>query len=586
MNHDSRVRRACLACSGVLILLAGCGSPASLVTGAETVYLNGNIVTGLPGAAPDAVAVRGGRIIYVGSAEGVVYLTTDNTEIVDLDGNTMLPGLYDNHVHAGVERGALMEWEGGLISEVPAWVREARSISDLQAALQREAAATPPGEWIVGALSREIWHNGILPTRAGLDVGTSEHPVLLTRGPHTTVLNSKALELAGIDRNTTFPGGGHIGHDEDGEPNGRLYDSARRLVAGVAPQDSDAPRSYEDGLANLRSLLLQFASTGVTSVNVAGVRPDQLRHFQALYEREGDALPRATLQIRVRPGFDAYDDLDESVRVAIDEIESLGFVTGFGDERLNLGAIKMSIDGGLSAPAYWSLEGYEDRPDYTGAIRIPAQAFYPVARRAHELGWQLGIHTMGDGAVVMVVDELEKILTEMPRENHRHYLHHVAVKPPRATIDTMAALGIGVASQPAFTVGLGAFAVESLAGEREATMNPTRSLMDAGVWVSWGSDGAPHGPSVTLWTGITRKGWDGRVYGVEEAVDRATALRLHTYWPAFQTFDEDDLGTIEAGKLADFTIVGEDLMTMDADRIRYLPIVATIVGGREIYRAR
>ena len=202
MNHDSRVRRACLACSGVLILLAGCGSPASLVTGAETVYLNGNIVTGLPGAAPDAVAVRGGRIIYVGSAEGVVYLTTDNTEIVDLDGNTMLPGLYDNHVHAAVERGELMEWEGGLISEVPAWVREARSISDLQAALQREAAATPPGEWIVGALSREIWHNGILPTRAGLDVGTSEHPVLLTRGPHTTVLNSKALELAGIDRNT------------------------------------------------------------------------------------------------------------------------------------------------------------------------------------------------------------------------------------------------------------------------------------------------------------------------------------------------------------------------------------------------
>jgi predicted amidohydrolase YtcJ len=149
----------------------------------------------------------------------------------------------------------------------------------------------------------------------------------------------------------------------------------------------------------------------------------------------------------------------------------------------------------------------------------------------------------------------------------------------------MAKHGIGVASQPAFTVGLGAFAVESLAGEREASMNPTRSLQDAGIWVSWGSDGAPYGPRVTFWTGITRKGWDGRVYGAEEAVSREDAIRLHTWAPAFQTFDEDIKGTIEPGKLADFTIVGEDILTMDADRIRYLPIVSTIVGDRVIWSA-
>jgi len=302
-----------------------------------------------------------------------------------------------------------------------------------------------------------------------------------------------------------------------------------------------------------------------------------------LYARHGDAIPRATLQIRLRPGYDVYDDLGESVRIAIAEMEALGFVTGFGDERLQIGAIKMSIDGGLSAPAYWSLEPYENRAGYTGAIRIPAEAFYPVARRAHELGWQLGIHTMGDGAVAMVVNELEKILAELPREDHRHYLHHVAVKPPQATIETMARLGIGVASQPSFTVGLGSFAVESLAGEREATMNPTKSLLDAGVWMSWGSDGAPYGPRVTLWTGVTRKGWDDRVYGPEEAVGREAALRLHTWAPAYQTFNEHRVGTIESGKLADFTVVGEDFMTMDAGRIRYLPILRTIVGGREIY---
>ena len=580
MNAFLRHCRTVIGLAG--LALAACqpqkdGSPP--VT-ADSIYVNGQVLSGTQGRDyAEGVAVIDGRIIAIGDAESVLAYAGPATSVVDLEGAMMLPGLFDNHVHAGIGREGLMEWEGGLISEIPAWVREARTIEELQAALSREAERLGPDEWIIGALSREIWHNGILPTRADLDVGTTTNPVLLTRGPHTTVLNSAALELAGIDRTTTFPGGGHIGHDADGEPNGRLYDSARRLAAGVAPSQPGPTPSID----NLKSLLLQFASAGVTSVNVAGVRPDQLRHFQALYERDGEELPRATLQIRLRPGYDAFDDLDESVEVALVELEGLGFVTGFGNERLQIGAIKMSIDGGLSAPAYWSTEGYEDRPDYTGAIRIPAEAFYPVARRAHELGWQLGIHTMGDAAVEMVVEQMDRILSELPRDDHRHYLHHVAVKPSEETIATMARNGIGVASQPAFTVGLGAFAVESLAGERESTMNPTKSLQDAGVWVSWGSDGAPYGPSVTLWTGITRKGWDGRVYGPEEAVDREEALYLHTYMPAYQTFNEHRLGTIEVGQLADFTVIGENFFEMDEDRIRFLPVVKTIVGGRQIW---
>ena len=581
----SRFRGLSALLIGVLVITA-CDAPQEIETAAapDVIFINADVYTGIPNdhlLKPTAVGVRNGEIVYVGPTTGALTLASELTEVVDLQGAMMLPGLFDNHVHAGIGTSLLMEWEGGLISEVPAWVREARTIPELQAALAKEAQRVGPGEWIIGALSREVWPNQILPTRSDLDVGTTANPVLLTRGPHTTVLNSAALELAGIDHTTTFPGGGHIGHDEDGEPNGRLYDSARRLATAVAPSAEQGEASIE----NLRALLLQFASSGVTSVNVASVRPDQLRHFQALYERDGEELPRATLQIRLRPGYDAYDDLDLSVRDAIAEMEGLGIVTGFGNDRLQIGAIKMSIDGGLSAPAYWSTEGYEDRPEYTGAIRIPAEAFYPVARRAHELGWQLGIHTMGDGAVEMVVEQLDRILTELPRDDHRHYLHHVAVKPSAEVMATMARHGIGVASQPAFTVGLGAFAVESLAGEREATMNPTKSLQDAGIWVSWGSDGAPYGPSVTLWTGITRKGWDGEVYGPEEAVSREEAIRLHTWAPAYQTFNEQRVGMIQAGMLADFTVIGENFFTMDEDRIRYLPVLKTIVGGKVIYSA-
>lgn len=531
----------------------------------------------------EAVAVKDGRIAVVGTNREVLALAGDATLLVDLQGRLMLPGFFDNHVHLG---GELMEWKGGLISAVPEWLRGVTTNQQLLDAIGRRASELGPGAWIRGSLSREVWPNQTLVDRWDLDRAAPDNPVHLTRGPHTSIVNSRVLELARITRDTHFIGGGEVGRRSDGEPDGRLYDAARRLVASVLPPPRRDESDDVDPVERLRQNLLQLAAAGITSVNVASVRPDQMRTYQRLYERYGEELPRATLQLRLSPGYDDWDDLEEGVRVSIAEMEALGFVTGFGDDRLRLGAIKMSIDGGLSAPVFWSLEPYENRPDFTGVVRIPAEAFYPVARRAHELGWQLGIHAMGDGAAKMVVDELERILEEMPREDHRHYLHHVAVKPPQETIEKMARLGIGVASQPAFTVGLGSFAVEALAGEREATMNPTGSLLDAGVWVSWGSDGAPSGPRVALWTGITRKGWDDRVYGPEEAVDRKTAIRLHTWAPAYQTFSESVKGTIEVGKYADFVVVGEDILMIDADRIRYVPILRTIVGGKEIWPTR
>jgi predicted amidohydrolase YtcJ len=557
--------------------------------GPDLVYHGGTVFTATESFdIAEAVAVRDGRIVAVGSSREILAMATDDTRRIDLQGRMMLPGFFDNHVHAGGGGGALMEWKGGWIDEVPDWLRDVTTNDDLYSAIRARSAELPAGEWIRGSLSREVWPNQTLPTRWDLDAAAPDRPVYLTRGPHTSIMNSPVLEMAGITSETHFIGGGEVGKDDRGEPDGRLYDAARRLVADILPPERDARSgpggpSFDQQVENLRSRMLEFAGMGITSVNVASVRPNQFRLFQATYERYGEELPRATIQLRLSPGYDTWDDLEEGVRVSIEEMESLGVVTGFGDDRLRVGAIKMSIDGGLSAPVFWSLEPYENRPDFQGVIRIPAEAFYPVARRAHELGWQLGIHTMGDGAVVMVVDELERILAESPRDDHRHYLHHVSVKPPQETIEKMARLKIGVASQPVFTVGLGSFAVEALAGEREATMNPTKSLLDAGIWVSWGSDGAPHGPRVALWTGITRKGWDDAVYGAEEAVSREEAIRLHTWAPAYQTFSEDVKGTIEPGKYADFVILGGDILTMEADDIRYVPIVSTIVGGKEIW---
>jgi predicted amidohydrolase YtcJ len=505
------------------------------------------------------------------------------TTLVDLGGRTLLPGFYDNHIHLG---DPLQPWKhGGMIEAVPDWLRDATDVESLVAALRAKASATPKGQWITGDIPREEWPNAALPTRWHLDKATTEHPVAIARGPHTLLVNSRALALAGVTRDTKPPGG-EIVHDAKGEPTGKILEAARRVITRVMPPA--APAGGADAqIQTWRTFLGQLASLGVTSVNVAGVRPDALPLVKRLYEQHGAELPRMTVQLRVSPGFDSHDDPQVGASQSIAEIEAIGEPrTYFTGDRLKLGAVKMSIDGGLSAPIFWSLKPYENRPGFFGEQRIPDSAFARVARRAHELGWQLGIHTMGDAAVVMVVNELEKILTAAPRSNHRHYLHHVAVLPPAETVRKMAAHQIMVASQPGFLLGLGAFADEALEPEREATQQPARSLLKHGVRVSFGSDAGPYGPLAALYAAVTRRSWNGTVKGQEERVTIQEALRMHTVEPAYFTFDEATRGSIEVGKAADFVVLDRDLLTIDPERIPDVQVLRTIVGGREVYTAR
>jgi predicted amidohydrolase YtcJ len=570
--------------TGIALLALGCGGPAPGPP--EVIYHNARIVTLRGDEIVDALAVVDGRISAVGSNAEIRRLAGSETRLVDLGGRTVVPGFYDNHIHLG---GELQPWRGGMISAVSGWLREAETTPRLLAAVRRQATETPRGEWIRGSIAREIFPNQIAPTRWQLDSAAPDHPVALARGPHTLLLNSRALGLARIGRETPNPPGGWIIRDPRGEPNGRVLEAARRLVDRVMPREQRPPAGGRGAAAaeppteRYRRFLLEMAALGITSVNVAGVGPAELRTLQSLYERHGAELPRATIQIRLSPGHDSYDDVELGIRESIALMEGLGVRTGFGTDRLKVGAIKMSIDGGLSAPVFWSLEDYDGRPGFRGAQRIPNDAFYRVARRAHELGWQLGIHTMGDAAAAMVVDQLERILSEIPRADHRHYLHHVAVLPPPATLDKMARLGIGVASQPGFTLALGAYADEALAGAREATQNPTRSLLGRGIHVSYGSDGAPFGPLAGIQAAVTRRGWDDEVHGADEAVSVAEALRLHTLESAWFSFDDARRGTLEVGKVADLTVLGDDPFTVDPRRIREVRIERTVVGGRDIY---
>lgn len=569
---------------GAVMLGIACTSFGA-VAEAETVdviYHNAKVVTVDEGfSIAEAVAIRKDRIVAVGSNEEVRALAEDGTHEIDLGGRTMLPGFYDNHIHAGVSGRDSQDY-----LEVP-------TPADLRSMLEEKASRVPKGEWIVGDLMRPYWHMK-MPTRQQLDEIVPDHPVALNSG-HKMSVNSLAFKEAGVTRETPNPeDGGWIVKDEDGELTGVLFETpAKRLITRVIP---DEERSLDDETArqNLRRSLEQYPRMGVTSVNVAGIRPHLFRFVQDVYARYGENLPRMTMQVRISPGYDSYNDLEKGVAESIAEIESLGFRTGFGNDRLKYGAIKMSIDGGIAAPDFWSIAPYDgkvrfkergpfEHSDFHGVVRIPAEALYPVAKRAHELGWQLGIHAIGDGAVEMAVNELDRILVETPRPDHRHFVHHITLLPPEATLQKIVANDIIVSTQPNFTYFNTRFMLAAVSGERLQRQNPQRSLIERGIKLSYGSDNLPQGPLLGIWAAVTRLGYDGKVYGPNEAVTVQEAIRSYTMGTAYMTFDEDQRGSIEVGKFADLVVLGEDILTIDPNDIRDIPVELTIIDGEEVF---
>lgn len=566
-----------------LVMAAALCSTSAHAQAVDHIYTNAKIVTvNAKNEIAESVAVAGDKIVAVGKAADIAKLKTAATVVVDLGGKTLVPGFYDNHIHLGEP---LIPWKySSMIGELQEWLIGVNTIPQLLDALKAQAAKTPKGDWIVGEIAREEWPNSALPTRAQLDSAAPDHKVVIARGPHTLLVNSPALAAAKVTKDTK-PKGGEIVRDAAGEPTGKVTESARRIIWDVMPKNKlRGVMAPQDKMDQWTKLLRQLVSLGITSANVAGLRPEDFPMVEAIYNKYGDELPRLTTQFRVWPGYDKFDDPEEAVRVTVKEIESIDPKTIYKHPKLKMGALKMSIDGGLSAPVFWSTRGYENRPDFIGEQRIPDANLYRTAKRAMELGWQVGLHTMGDGAVQMTVNELGRILDKLPQGDYRHYLHHVAVKPPEATIAKMVQYKIGVASQPGFLLSLGSYADEALEPAREATQDPAGSLMKRGIRVSFGSDAGPYGPIAGIYAAVTRRSWNGTVKGLaEEGVTVAQAVRAHTLESAYFTFDEKKVGSIEPGKAADFTVLSADIMTINPEDIQNVKILRTIIGGKEVY---
>ena len=530
-------------------VLATCASePAEEV---DLLLHNGKVVTvDAEFSIRSAVAVRDGKIVAVGGDE--LCRRFHATQTIDLEGKVLLPGFNDTHIHISGEA----PWSIDLT--------ETKSIAELQDQVRAKVKQLGAGEWVTGyGWSEDAFAEGRRPLRADLDEAAPQSPVVLTRaGGHSAVANSMALELAGLSGNTPDPDGGVIEKGADGELNGVIRER-QGIVTRLVPRASreDTRDSF---VQNLRELL----SVGITSIIQAGVTTRGYRAWGEVYEELGEGLPRANVQIRWG---------------GPERMKSFGMKTGDGDERLRIGAVKVLVDGGFTGPAAYTIDPYKGQPDYRGKLNVSEDDLGTLITQAHQLGWQMGFHAIGDAAIQLTVDYFVAALEESPREDHRHYLNHFTVRPPAAVMQSMADHGILIAQQPNFTYTLEGRYVANLAEEHVRHNNPLRSPMDHGVFVALGSDILPIGPMVGIYAAVTRKGMSGAVHGAEERLTMEEAIRGYTAHGAFVTFEEDIKGTLEPGKLADMVVLSEDLLTIDHDRIRDVVIEKTILGGRVVF---
>ncbi len=532
---------------GTALLLTACGAKDPI----DLILHNGTVIAvDAAFTVASAVAVRGGRVVAVGDDD--LLRRYDAAQTIDLAGRAVVPGFIDTHTHIRGHARRHIELGG------------VESIAQIQDLIRLMGTELGEGEWITGyGWSEDELSEGRRPLRWDLDEAAPANPVILTRaGGHSAVSNSLALDLANITTETPQPEGGVIEHDENGRLNGVIRERqglVRRLVPEAGPEE-------------LRETMVQVLrdqlGLGITSLVQAGEVPEGYTRWEEIYAEFGEVLPRATVQIRW---------------VGTERLAEFGRKTGDGNDRLRVGAIKVLVDGGFTGPAAFTREPYKGETEYRGSLNLPEEELYALVDTASALGWQLGLHAIGDSAIVLTVDAIVDALRASPRDDHRHYLNHFTVTPPAETMDRMAANGIAIAQQPNFTYTLEGRYVANLEGDRLAHNNPLKVPMEHGIVMGLGSDILPIDPMVGLYAAVTRKGMSGEVYGPEERLTMEEAIRGYTADAAWFTFEEDLKGSLEPGKLADMVVLSENLLTVDPEGIMDVEVEMTIVGGRVVY---
>jgi predicted amidohydrolase YtcJ len=525
---------------------------------------HGNVIT-MDESNPraQAVLVIDDKIFEVGSNEEIERLIDAETEELDLQGRTLIPGFVDCHAHPINFGLALMA--------VDCTTPSVNSIKEIVEKIQVAAEEKSEGEWVIGRgyddfkLS-EKRH----PNRWDLDEAAPNKPVIITRFcEHISVVNSLALELAGISKDTKDPEGGQIDRDpKTSEPTGILRWGAKEMVLRIIP-----PPSVEQ----LRQAIIlaseQFLAKGVTSVSEAGeINASAMKAYQTAIWEDGVPL-RVNLMMPMKMlGF----------------LRKLGFSTGFGDERLRIGPIKIIADGSTSGRTAALSEPYEDSPENIGMMYLSQNELNNMVFTAHSAGFQVGVHAIGDRAISAVIDAIEFALKQLPKTDHRHRIEHCGINS--STIVTrLKKLGIIPVPQPIFLYGEGESYRAGLGEDRVKWAYPLKSYIESGITTPMSSDcpctsgSELISPLLGIYVAITRKTDIGREIGPEQKIGLKDALKAYTLNGAYVTFEEGVKGSIEPDKLADFVVLSDDPLNVGDSEIKDIHVEITIIGSKIVY---
>jgi hypothetical protein len=571
------------------------GHPVDDWSVADLIIVNGKIITvDSKFSIAQAVAIKGDRIVAVGTNEEVKTLTGKKTTILDLKEKTVLPGINDAHTHAALYGGT----RPPLALDVS--YPTVKSIKDIVKAIAEKVKISKPGEWIRGV----GWDEGFLeectrdksrhPTRWDLDPVSPHNPVCLGEYTvHSLWVNSKALELAGITKDTPVPPGGEIVRDPGtGDITGMIRElAAQGLIMKVVPPGTKAQKRQA-----ILSAIKEFNMLGITSITEAALGPGGTGYQGGLMDAEcisiyNDLYNEGKLNTRVNIfylfgeyGACSFKDLQQIV-------PHIGVHSGFGNEWLKIGGIKIFADGIPTTKTAWMSEEYIGGG--TGSLVLPGSTdkerydeLINMICYAHKNGFQVGAHAIGDKAIEASIDGFIKAEKEEPK-GMRHYIIHgdfISEKYARLAAE----YNIGIAAQPAIKWTLADFMADIVGDKREAWQWPLRTLIDAGVHVSGSSDAPVTYPNWKqgVQSAVLRESKaTGRVSGPEQCITREEAIRMFTIEGAWQDHMEHIKGSIEVGKLADLCILDEDILTVEPHKIKDIRNLMTIIGGKIVYDA-
>lgn len=543
-------------------LLAAVLSLASLLSHAapDAIYFNAKVWTG--DAEPEfaeAFAVEGERLSAVGTNAQIRSLADDSTRFIDLAGELVVPGFIDNHTHFQAASRALSAVN----------LRDAATPAEFARRIAARAKQRP-GEWILlGNWDHELW-GATLPTREWIDGGTGDTPVLVQRlDGHMGLANSAALKLARIDDKTPDPPGGTIVRDQRGRPTGLLKDTAMESVFKVIPPPS-APQVHEW----LKQGLHEALSHGVTQIH------DMSDGDWSSLEAFRRVRAQGRLGIRVY----SFVPLADWAKMA-------EFVhrNGHGDDWLRWGGVKGFVDGSLGSTTAWFYQPYSDAPATSGLVMGDLAALARNVRDADRAGLHVAVHAIGDRANDWLLDTYSQVARENGQRDRRWRIEHAQHLAP-AAIGRFAALGAIPSMQPYHAIDDGRWAQKRIGLERLKGTYAFRSLLAAKAPLTFGSDWgvAPLDPLTGIDAAVTRRTIDGRNpdgWQPQEKISVAAAIRAYTGANAYAGFQDDRLGRIAPGYLADFVVLSEDLFSIDPQRITDAKVLRTVIGGVERYTA-